>query len=180
VLNGWAIPGEAVLAVADRTIATREGLTAGAFFSIRLVALYLAMYLVVKSTNPEELAAAVHASLRRVSPTAARRVAFYGFVSMSFVPLFVDEFHRVRIAQSFRGGSLTGSLSARVQATRLLIVPLILSAVHRSTQLAMVTELRGLRDRLDSVLVVRAPRLRDAVVPMATLAVLAAAAVWLQ
>jgi energy-coupling factor transporter transmembrane protein EcfT len=62
---------------------------------------------------------------------------------------------------------------------RLLVVPLVVSALHRSAQLAMVTELRGLQHRLGEVFAVAAPSPRDAVLPALTAAVVVAAAMGL-
>lgn len=43
---------------------------------------------------------------------------------------------------------MKGGFRERIGAVRLIIVPLLLSAIRRSEQLAMVVELRGLRARL--------------------------------
>ena len=94
---------------------------------------------------------------------------------MSFVPLFGDEFHRIRHAQSFRGGGLQGGFRDRVDAVRLIVVPLLLSAIRRSEQLAMVVELRGLRVRLASANEFGRPRAGDYAFALATGAVITAA-----
>jgi energy-coupling factor transporter transmembrane protein EcfT len=179
VVNGYFVAGDPVVSVGRHALGSREGLEAGVFFSMRLLALYLAMALLVRTTPPEELAAGVHALIRPLSPRLARRVAFHSFVTMSFIPVFAAEFRRVRIAQSFRGGTLSGGLGERVRAARLLIVPLILSAIHRSSQLAIVSELRGLEGRLGDLLEVRSPRAVDLALPVVTLAVVVAARTWL-
>lgn len=178
-INGFFTAGEPVLAVRGHPLASRAGLLAGAFFSMRLIALYLAMALLVRTTPPEELAAGVHAAVRPLSRTLARKLAFYSFVTTSFIPVFAAEFERVRIAQSFRGGTLSGGIGERVQAARLLIVPLILSAIHRSGQLAMVSDLRGLERRLGDLLAVRSPGAGDVALPIVTVLVVVAARVWL-
>lgn len=180
LLNGWVAPGRPALSVLGRDLLTREGLSAGVFFSLRLAVLYLSTAVLVATTPPEEFAAGLFALLRRVWPRGARRLAFYGFVSMSFVPLFGDEFHRVRTAQSFRGGGLSGGPVERVRGARLLLVPLVMSAIHRSGQLAMVTELRGLKDRLGESLALRRAPAREAALSAATVAVVVAAALWLR
>jgi energy-coupling factor transport system permease protein len=176
-LNGLTAPGEVALSIGGRADVTWPGLAAGVFFSIRLAVLYLATALLVRTTGPEEMAAGLFAAVRPLSRPLANRLAFHGFMTMGFVPLFAAEMERVRIAQSFRGGSLSGRPLDRVRAARLLVVPLVLSAVHRSSQLAMVSELRGLQDRLGGLLLVRAPQAQDFLLPVATLAVVVAAAV---
>jgi energy-coupling factor transport system permease protein len=96
--------------------------------------------------------------LRRLSPSLAGRVAFFIFLSMGFVPLFVDEIQRVRVAQSFRGGNLRGGMLQRAGSLRMWLVPVLMSAVRRSGELALAVELRDTRHRLvDSI---PAPRAR--------------------
>jgi energy-coupling factor transport system permease protein len=77
---------------------------------------------------------------------------------MGFVPLFVDEIQRVRVAQSFRGGNLRGGMLQRAGSLRMWLVPVLMSAVRRSGELALAVELRDTRHRLvDSI---PAPRAR--------------------
>ena len=95
-----------------------------------------------------EFARGIHTVIRPVSANLANQVAFYGFLILSFLPLFADEFERIRVAQSFRGAEFKGVFLRRVFAVRLLVVPLVLSAIHRSEQVAAVVQLRGVRDRI--------------------------------
>jgi energy-coupling factor transporter transmembrane protein EcfT len=59
---------------------------------------------------------------------------------------------------------------------RLLVVPLVVSAIRRSEQLAMVTQLRGLKDRLGDSLVIARPRAADVALSVATWVVVLGAA----
>jgi len=180
LLNGVLAPGASAVSLGGRTLLTREGISAGAFFSVRLCVLYLATVVLVATTPPEEFAAALFAFLRPLSRRGAARAAFYGFVSMSFVPLFADELERVRLAQSFRGATLSGGLVERVRGARLLVIPLVVSAIRRSEQLAMVTELRGLEERLGDTLVIRRARAAEAALPLVTAVVVVAAGLGLR
>ncbi|HET6347897.1 MAG TPA: energy-coupling factor transporter transmembrane component T, partial [Candidatus Krumholzibacteria bacterium] len=112
----------------------------------------------VCAAPPESLACGVHSMMRRVAPRLADRVAFFVFLSMGFVPLFTDEIHRVRVAQSFRGGDMKGSMLRRAGSVRTWLVPVLMSAVRRSHELALAVELRHIRDRLVPSL--PAPRMR--------------------
>ena len=86
---------------------------------------------------------------------------------------------RIRQAQSFRGANMkTGGIARRATTARALIVPLVLSAIHRSGQLAAVVELRGLRDRVGTALPAGRPGVADVVFVSATAVVLAAIALW--
>ncbi len=179
VLNGVFVPGEALLSVAGKTLLSRAGVSAGVFFSLRLAVLYVAMALFLAVTPPVEFARGIYSILRPFSIRLANRVAFHGFLILSFIPFFTDELDRIRRAQSFRGAEFGGGIARRSAAARALIVPLLLSAIHRSGQLAAVVELRGLRDRMGTALPPARPGMVDAVVAAATAAVLAAI-IWLQ
>lgn len=147
-LNGALVPGKTLFAAAGRTVFSAEGIAAGVFFSARLVVLYFSMVVLLVAVPAEEFAKGIYGLCKPLSGGAARRLAFHGFLAMSFLPLFSREYDRIRAAQSFRGTGFHGGFLRRLTSTRLLLVPLILSAVHRSGQLAAVVELRGLKDRM--------------------------------
>ncbi len=176
LLNGILLPGEALLSLGDRTVISRSGAAAGVFFSLRLLVLYFATVLLLAVTPPVEFAKGAYAALRPLSAKLANVVAFYGFLVLSFVPLFADEFERIRLAQSFRGADFRGGLLRRADAVRALILPLVLSAIHRSGQLAAVVELRGLRDRVGASLPAGRPAARDLAIAAVTAGVIAAVA----
>jgi len=172
VLNGLAVPGEAALAVFGRRLLSVEGLEAGAFFAVRLAVMALALTALIRMAPPEQFARGVHALIRPLSPGVARSAAFHGFLAMSFVPFFAGEFERIRMAQSFRGGSFTGGFVRRIESVRLVVVPLLLSAIHRSGQLATVVELRDIRTRIGRSLKLASPRSVDFAFLALTLAVI--------
>jgi energy-coupling factor transport system permease protein len=179
VLNGLLVAGEPVVAVGGRTLLSQEGTSAGVFFSLRLIVLYAAMVLFLVVTPPVEFARAIYTFVRPFSRKAANGAAFYGFLILSFVPLFADELERIRQAQSFRGADLKkGGIIRRAVTVRALIVPLVMSAIHRSGQLAAVIELRGLRDRVGTSLPAGRPGTADLVLASATAFAVAVFTVW--
>jgi energy-coupling factor transporter transmembrane protein EcfT len=99
----------------------------------------------------------------------------YAFLSAGFLPLFGDEIRRVSVAQEFRGGGFNGGIAKKVRGIRLLVVPLILSAIHRSSHLALAVELREIRRNLSGVLVLEGIRRRDYPFLVVTAAVIAVA-----
>ena len=101
----------------------------------------------------------------------AKRMALYAFLSIGFLPLFLEEFERITTLQKFRGGGLEGGLIKKLRGVRLLLVPLFLSAIHRSGQLAMVVELRGLKESAGELVSLQRPGLKDYVSIVVTLAV---------
>ena len=172
IINAVLVEGEPLPYV---PFVSREGLAAGVFFAVRVLVLYLAMMLLMVLVPPEGFARAVAMLVMPFSAYAARRAALYSFLTIGFVPLFGDEFQRILIAQRFRGGGLEGGLARRIRGVRLLFIPLVLSAIHRSAQLAMVVELRGIQDSIGTILVFDRPLVADYVFAGTTGVVVAAA-----
>lgn len=171
VLNAVLVPGEALVSVAGRRVVSREGVADGVFFALRLAVMLMAVSAFLATAAPESMARGVYDVLRRFSRRAASQVALFVFMSMGFVPLVADEFHRIRVAQSFRGGDFSGSVWRRAETARAWMVPLLVSAIHRSGELAKTVELRGIRERLAHT--IEAPRLgfADVLLAAATVAV---------
>jgi energy-coupling factor transporter transmembrane protein EcfT len=170
-LNAVLVPGEALVSVAGRRVVSRAGLDDGVFFALRLSVMLVAVEAFLSAARPEAMARSVYDSLRRVSERAASAAAMAVFVSTGFVPLLADEFHRIRVAQSFRAGAFTGGFARRAEVARAWLVPLLVSAIHRSGELAKTVELRDVRGRIP--VAIEPPRLRapDCVLAAAALVV---------
>ena len=171
-VNAVLIKGEPLVGVA---FLSKEGVYKGFYYGLRVVVLYFTLVLFLSVTSQEALARGVSSLLRPFSKRFSRRVALHGFLMIGFLPLFGDEVRRIRMAQGFRGGGIEGGLLRRVVGARTLIVPLFVSAIHRSGQLAMAVELRGIESSIERMLVMGGPALRDFVFAGATLIVLFAA-----
>jgi len=174
-LNAVLVAGEPLVTAWGRRVVSREGLLDGCFFALRLAVMLMAVSVLLSAARPESLARGAHDLLRRVSARAAAGAAFYVFLAMGFVPLFVDEWQRIRTAQAFRGGDFSGGLGRRITTVRAWLVPLVISAVHRSEQLALVVELRRIRERLVSTLEPPRARAADVALLVATAALVVAA-----
>jgi energy-coupling factor transporter transmembrane protein EcfT len=148
ILNALLVPGEALVSVAGHRVASRPGLRDGLFFSLRLGVMLMAVSGLLAGSRAEGLALGIHDLTRRVSRPLADRIAFFTFLSAGFAPLFIDEIQRVRMAQAFRGGNANRGLAHRAGAVRMWLIPVLMSAVRRSGQLALAVELRDTRTRL--------------------------------
>ena len=175
VLNSVLVPGDALVSVAGRRVVSVPGLHDGVFFALRLGAMLMAMSLLVSASHAEALAHGIHDLLRRVSRPLADRVAFFTFLSTGFVPLFVDEIRRVQTAQAFRSGDTHRGLMQRAASVRLWLIPVLMSAVRRSGQLALAVELRDIRSRLIPSLPALGVRATDVAWFVAALAVIVVA-----
>lgn len=136
---------------------SQEGFARGVFYGLRVLVIYVTLLVLHVSASPESLARGMAALIKPLSPSLSRRVALYGLLAMGFFPLFADEVERVRIAQRFRGGGMEGGISRRVMGARALIVPLFVSAIHRSGQLVMAVELRKIQATIERILVLERP-----------------------
>lgn len=172
LLNGVLAGGTPLLPGTPAARLTEQGLEKGFFFALRFLVLYFSVVLFVGVTGPEKIARAVYGTIRPFSRGAAASAAFYVFNVFSFLPLFTEEIGRIRLAQSFRGAGFGGGLAGRLAAVRLLVVPLLVSAIYRSGQLAATVELRGLRDRLGEALPASRPARGEYAVAVATVVVL--------
>jgi energy-coupling factor transport system permease protein len=175
LINTLLVPGEALLTLAGHRVGSREGLADGILFALRLGVMLMAVSVLLAATTPAALARAAYGLVRRVSDRAATQVALYIFLAMGFVPLFADEFERIRVAQAFRGGDFSGGMRRRVGAVHAWLVPLLLSAIHRSGQLALAVELRDIRRRLPRTIAAPRARAQDIAVLVVTAAVIVAA-----
>lgn len=174
--NGVAVRGgEPALQVMGWTLFSQVGLRNGLYFALRLSAMIVGLAALLAHTPPAAMARGVSALLSPFSEKLAHRLAFYGFMTAGFVPLFIDEFERIRVAQSFRGGTLRGGMRDRAASARMILIPLILSCIHRSEQLAAVVELRGLKDRIGRARTSRGLGGSDVVFMLLTLVVLVSA-----
>jgi energy-coupling factor transporter transmembrane protein EcfT len=87
--------------------------------------------------------------------------------------LVADEFQRIRVAQSFRGGNFAGGIWRRAETARAWLVPLLVSTIQRSGQLAITVELRDIRARLPRT--IEPPRITTADAALAAAAVVVVA-----
>ena len=168
LLNAVLVKGEPLLTIWGRAIMSWQGLARGIYFFLQIMVLYLTVLLLLTVTSREDIARGVGALLKPVAPGLAGKFSLYAFLSIGFLPLFAGEFERISLAQRFRGGGLEGGLLNKIRGVRLLLVPLILSAIHRSSQLAMVVELRGLKRRFGDLVTFAPPPVKDYLFYVAT------------
>jgi len=125
-----------------------EALLRAGVYMARILAMYLATVSFVSSTAPEDGARAVAAVLRPFGSRLSSSAAFYSFLALGLFPLMRDETARVARVQRFRGGGLGGGLLGKALGARTILVPLFLSTLRRSAQLAVATSLKGVRDKM--------------------------------
>lgn len=172
-INAYLVDGTAF--AFPFSIFSREGFVAGVYYSMRVTILYLSTILIASMSSQEALASGLASLVKPFSRRLARRVALYGLLSLGSLPVFADELERIRLAQRFRGGGLDGGVARKLKGVRLLIVPLLISAIHRSGQLAMAVELRDIKNTIGRVLILARPGTGDFAIAGITVGVLVGA-----
>ena len=125
---------------------TQEGLYRGAFVAWQFIALVLSGAILTMTTPPSGLISGLEKLLYPLKylglPT--QDIAVMVSMALRFVPTLLEEFDRIRMAQSARGADLhTGKLTQRAKTTALMAIPLMMSAFRRADELAETMEARG-------------------------------------
>jgi energy-coupling factor transporter transmembrane protein EcfT len=127
---------------------TREGLLRGIYVTWQFAGLILAAAVLTRSTSPSELVGGIERLLRPLSRVGipSQDLAVMIAMALRFMPMLLEEYDRLRMAQMARGADFTtGSLALRTRAVAALAVPLLLSAFRRADELAVAMEARGYR-----------------------------------
>jgi energy-coupling factor transporter transmembrane protein EcfT len=127
---------------------TREGLVRGIYVTWQFAGLVLAAAILTRSTSPSDLVGGIERLLRPLSRIGipSQDLAMMIAMALRFMPMLLEEYDRLRMAQMARGADFTtGSIALRTRAVSSLAVPLLLSAFRRADELAVAMEARGYR-----------------------------------
>lgn len=127
---------------------SREGLCRGALVTWQFAALVIGSSLLTMTTSPSELISGVERLLRPLNRLGVPSHDLATMISLAlrFVPTVLDEFNRVRKAQSARCADFSrGSPMRRIRSIAGLAVPVVLGALRRAEELAWAMEGRGYR-----------------------------------
>jgi energy-coupling factor transporter transmembrane protein EcfT len=127
---------------------TVEGLVQGAQVTWQFAGLVIVAAILTMTTLPSDLVGGIERLLRPLSRVGipSQEVAVMIAMALRFMPMLLEEYDRLRVAQMARGADFsTGGVTLRVRAMALLTVPLLLSAFRRADELVMAMEARGYR-----------------------------------
>jgi energy-coupling factor transporter transmembrane protein EcfT len=127
---------------------SREGLIRGIYVTWQFAGLVLAAAVLTRSTPPSDLVGGIERLLRPLSRVGvpSQDLAVMIAMALRFMPMLLEEYDRLRMAQMARGADFTtGSLALRTRAVAALAVPLLLSSFRRADELAVAMEARGYR-----------------------------------
>jgi energy-coupling factor transporter transmembrane protein EcfT len=129
-------------------VITDEGLIRGAYVTWQFAGLIIGGAILTMTTLPSELVGGIERLLRPLARVGfpSQEIAVMISMAISFIPMLLEEYDRLRMAQMARGSDFTtGSLSLRAKAVIALAMPLLLSAFRRADELALAMEARGYR-----------------------------------
>jgi energy-coupling factor transporter transmembrane protein EcfT len=125
---------------------THEGLFRGAFVAWQFFALVLSGAILTMTTPPSEMISGLEKLLRpfKYLGIPTQDLAVMVSMALRFVPTLLEEFDRIRLAQTARGADVrTGPLAQRVKTAAAMTLPLMMSALRRAEDLAEAMEARG-------------------------------------
>jgi len=125
---------------------TYEGLYQGAFVTWQIACLVLAGAVLTMTTPPSELISGIENLLRplRRIGVPSHDVAVMISMALRFMPTLLEEYDRIRVAQTARGADIKiGSFSEKAKWAKALAVPLMISAFRRADELTDAMEARG-------------------------------------
>jgi energy-coupling factor transporter transmembrane protein EcfT len=127
---------------------TQEGLVRGIYVTWQFAGLVLGAAVLTRSTPPSDLVGGIERLLRPLSwiGIPSQDLAMMIAMALRFMPMLLEEYDRLRMAQMARGADFTtGNLALRTRAVAVLAVPLLLCAFRRADELAVAMEARGYR-----------------------------------
>jgi energy-coupling factor transporter transmembrane protein EcfT len=127
---------------------TPEGLVRGAYVTWQFAGLVLGAAVLTLTTPPSDLVGGIERLLRPLSRIGipSQDLAVMIAMALRFMPMLLEEYDRLRMAQMARGADFTtGGIALRTRAVTALAVPLLLSAFRRADELAVAMEARGYR-----------------------------------
>jgi len=125
---------------------TREGLVRGLYVTWQFAGLVLAAAILTLTTFSYDLVGGIERLLRPLAGVGipSQDLAVMIAMALRFMPMLLEEYERLRMAQMARGADFTtGGLVLRSRAVVALAVPLLLSAFRRADELALAMEARG-------------------------------------
>ena len=125
---------------------TYEGLYQGAFVVWQIVCLVLTAAVLTMTTAPSALVSGIEKLLRplKVIGISSHDLAVMISTALRFMPTLLEEFDRLRTAQTARGADIkTGSMAEKARWTKDIAIPLTISVFRRADDLSDAMEARG-------------------------------------
>ena len=121
------------------------GFARGCYFVLRIVLLLVASLVLTTTSSSTEITQALSSFMRPLNrfglPT--HDIATVVSIALRFIPVTIDEFQMVRMAQTSRGASFdTGKLTQRLKTWTTVLVPVFVALYRRADTLALAMDAR--------------------------------------
>lgn len=143
-INIFLIQGDTVFKFLGISI-TKQGLYMVSTMIVRIICLISGMLLLLYTTSPAELVAAIEKILKplKVFNISPEEVAIMLSIALHFVPILLLEAERIMNAQRARGAKFDSKrLKEKLKAYITIIIPLLVSTSKRANDLAIAMESR--------------------------------------
>lgn len=137
--------GREILTVWIFTV-TYEGVLKAISLMARIMLMVLSASLLAYTTTPTQMASGLEKSLFFLEKVHVpiREMSMMVSIAFRFIPVFIEEVNIIMDAQASRGVDFhSGSIFRRMGKVMPLVIPLFVSAIRRSADLAMAMEARG-------------------------------------
>lgn len=145
VLNVLFHSGDHVLVEYGVVHISVEGIIFTVFLVLRLLFLVMASAVLTLTTTPVALADGIESllSFLKVVKFPVRELALVISIALRFIPTLMDEVNRIINAQKARGADFdTGNIFKRIKALIPVLIPLLVSAFMRASDLADAMDAR--------------------------------------
>jgi len=122
-----------------------ESIEKAVFLTVRIVLLIILTSLLTYTTSPIDLTDGLEQLFRPLAllHVPVHDLAMIMTIALRFIPTLTEEANKILSAQKARGADMeSGSLTKRVKALIPVLVPLLISAVRRATELATAMDCR--------------------------------------
>ena len=144
VINMLFTPGTPIVSIGILRI-TKEGMELAGFLAIRLIYLIIGSSLMTFTTTPTALTDGLERLFHflKAVKVPVHEVAMMMSIALRFIPILTEELDKIMKAQAARGADFNrGTLKEKMNGLIPIMVPLFVSAIRRSNDLAMAMEAR--------------------------------------
>ncbi|MGN0153093.1 MAG: energy-coupling factor transporter transmembrane component T family protein [Lachnospiraceae bacterium] len=145
VINLFTVKGASVLFEWKFIRITKAGLMAAIYLGLRLVFMIIGSSMMTYTTTPNALTDGLEKMLGWMKKihVPVHEFAMIMSIALRFVPILVEELDKIMKAQMARGMDFKeGNLFVRLKKLIPIIIPLFVSAVRRSNELALAMDAR--------------------------------------
>lgn len=145
LLNFFTVSGANVLFQWKFIKITDSGLIAGTYLGLRLVFMIIGSSMMTYTTTPNALTDGLEKMLGWMKKlhVPVHEFAMIMSIAMRFIPILVEELDKIMKAQTARGVDFEeGNLWVRLKKLMPILIPLFISAIRRSEELALAMDAR--------------------------------------